>query len=170
MITTHPAAPLALLSLSTGIESRFIYEWSLRRDRSWGLGFLAAAARSLAGDRVEVRVVVDGEALGHPGRPVYNAGLYNTRHYAFGRRVFSDADPGDGWGEAVVCPTAFGYWGVILGRARAGDLRNGVRCRPWRHATLATTGPIQVDGETVPCGTVEIHIEPSALRVLSACG
>lgn len=168
MITTHPAAPLALLSLSAGLESRFIHEWSQRRDRPGRLGFLVAAARSLTGGRVNVGITVDGQALTDPDRPAYNAGLYNTRHYAFGRRVFPQADPGDGWGEAVVCPTALGYLGVLLGRGGAGDLRSGVRCRRWRHAALTTTGPIQVDGEAVPGGAVDVRIEPAALRVLTA--
>lgn len=165
MHTTHPAAPLALLSVSTGIEGTFIHEWSARRARRGMLAFVAAAARSLAASRPHVVLTVDGEPIA--ARSVYNAGLYNTRHYAFGHRVFPSADPLDGWGEALVCATAPGYWRAVGAGVRGSQGSRGVWCRPWRHAALITTGPIQVDGEAVPVREIEVRLVPGGLCVLA---
>ncbi len=168
LVTTHPVARLALASLSAGFEGRFIARYARWRGRGRALAgggaFLAEVGRT--GDRI--RLVADGQELSDGGARVYSAGLYNIPCYAGGRRVWPGADPGDGKGDAVLCPTSGSYWRAVAGRARAGEARDpdGPRMHRWTTAVLEATGPIQFDGESAPGGTLELRLEPGAVRVL----
>jgi len=168
METTHPDVPVALMSLSVGIEARFIRTYS--RWRTWGrpLGMVAGTAAACSRGTDDVTLTADGHALVGPGDRPFGAGLYNTRCYAYGRVMFPDADPGDGQGEAVVYPSARSYLRALLHRTRfdANDSRPVVN--RWRRAQLDTTGPIQVDGESRPGGAFEIRLVPGAVRAIAA--
>ncbi len=171
MVTSHPVARLALASLSAGFEGRFIRRYTRWRDRGRLLAGTGALAAELGG-RERIRLVADGVELTDGVARVYNAGFYNIPCYAGGRRVWSLADPGDGRGDAVVCPTALGYWRALAAPARAGTGRDpaGPRLRRWTTAVLDSTAPIPFDGETAAAGTLELRLEPAAVRVLAPPG
>ncbi len=167
MVTTHPAAPLALASLSAGFEGRFIARYTHWRERGRLLAGAAALAAAGAG-REPIRLLADGEELTGGVARVFCAGLYNIPCYAGGRRAWVAADPGDGLGDAVVCPTALGYWRALAapGRPPARGDPAAPRLRRWSSAVLEAPGPIQFDGEIAAGGTLELRLEPGALHVL----
>ena len=170
--TSHPDMPLAVMSISLGVESRFIDCLARWRRRSRAFGFALASMRSIRGRVVGCKLTVDGEPL-VSGDPVYNLGLYNTKCYAFGRVVLPDADPGDGEGEAVVHETARTYWramfrGLRINECGAGQL--APRYRRWRRATITSTQPIQADGEVVAGASFEVWVERRAVHVMADPG
>jgi diacylglycerol kinase family enzyme len=167
MTTTHPQAPVALVSLSTGFESHVLERQAAGR----GFGPVVAAAhgvvRAAAGRWRDVAVGLDGEPFVATDEAVYNVGVYNLRCYAFGKVVNVDADCGDGRAEAIACLSPRAYWrtlarGARLARGTGGD----PRVRRWSCAELATPHPIQFDGESAACGRFAVRVERRALRVL----
>jgi hypothetical protein len=172
MRTTHPDAPVALVSISGGFEARFIREYSARRAR-WtriGAGLLSLVNAHRRGGTPHI--LVDGVPLhGDEGRS-FNAGLYNMRCYAFGAAIWLDGDHHDGIGEAVVCESSFRYWRML-----ARGLHTAVRCdvadprwQRWRHATITAEDVLQVDGELLAPAHFEVRIDPGALRVIVPAG
>lgn len=166
MLTTNPAVPLALLSLSTGIEDRAIRV--LERRRRWvrPMRLLAGGIAGLTAPRTRAKLVVDGRVLTE-GEPVVNAGLYNTRRYGFGRVVFPGADPADGMAEAVVWNRLSDYWRALVRGVRQEREDLGIRMAPWRAATLVAARAVQVDGEPGPGGTFEVRVAQRGLLVLA---
>jgi diacylglycerol kinase family enzyme len=170
MRTTHPAAPLALVSLSTGFEARLIRHYDMRRAR-WTRTGAAVAAAVFAGWRAQggVRLVADGAVLADPTRPTFNAGLYNTPCYGFGLTPWPDAQPADGRGEAVVFRAGTQYWRIVAGGVHTAapcDVRDPCWLQ-WQRATLETQDVLQVDGELLPPAEIEVSIAHAALRVLA---
>ena len=168
MVTGHPAAPVATVSLSAGFESQVLQPaashagW--QRALPVALGLKATIMRRVRGIALEI----DGETLLAPDDLVYNSGLYTGSRYAFGRRVYRDADPADGFGEAVVTRTARAYWQIIwrgLDTAKGRDGNPSVR--RWQVARVRSSLPLQVDGDVIPPASMEIHLAPRSLRVLS---
>lgn len=167
--TTHPQAPLALVSLSTGFEARFIHYYAKRRDR-WtrfgaGLTALLCAQRQ---NTFAMSLVLDDKPVTDWGRPIFNAGLYNLPCYGFGWRPWPDADAFDGRGEAVVCAASREYWRI---------LRRGLRTAPpcdvtdprwsrWRTARIESRDIWQADGELLLPADFEARIAPAALTVI----
>ena len=169
MRTTHPAAPVALVTLSAGLEGRFIAAYTQRRTR-WtrrGASMLAIAG-ALLPERARLRLVSDGSELCDATDACVNVGLYNLPSYALGWRIWPDADPRDGMGEAVVCRTLRGYGGVLrrgLRTARHCDATDP-RWARFRSAVLESDGPLQADGEPLSPASVGVRIDHGALRVL----
>lgn len=168
MVTSHPAVPVALVSLSVGFESRFLR--GVAAARTWRRVMTGARALGAATARPWARctLTVDGERLTQADERVYNAGLYAMPCYALGRVVLPEADPGDGAAEAVVSRSWASYWRT---------LRRGVRLltervpadptmRRFRTAVFETDEPLQVDGESVPAAPLEVRVQAGALRVL----
>lgn len=169
MVTTHPDAPVATVSISVGFESRLLQvvaagiTW-----RRW-LGVWThvprLAGRAWRGTTVET----DGEPFVSGEEPVCNVGLYNLPCYGFGWRMWPEADPADGAAEAVACLSPWAYWKTLVTGLRTARPRPaGVdpRARRWRVARFDTSGPVQVDGEVIAGGRFEVRVEPGALRVL----
>jgi diacylglycerol kinase (ATP) len=166
--------PTPLITISAGFEGRFIHAYSRQR----GPGRLGSAAAMLAGARMllsapeaGIRLVLDGvEVLGNQER-VWNVGFYLMRRFAFGRLVLPDADPSDGWGEAVVYRTRSAYLAAMARGVRLESSREAtdVLYLRWRQATLSS-GPTQVDGEPGPAGTMEVNVVHEGLRVLGGGG
>lgn len=171
----HPSARVALVSISTGFESRFILRLaSLRARRRF-----AAGARGLAAliepPSAGAALSLDGQPFVRPREAPYNIGLYNLPCYAFGARVHPEADPEDGRAEAVSHSTAASYWRAIRkgwsNRRPAGSpplsprfdqpvsTRGPERFARWKSAVLESIGPIQVDGESFPGGSFRIRVK-----------
>ena len=166
MATTHPDAPLALVSLSAGLEGRLMtLAAGARRGARWlgllrrGPGVLRAAAAA--------EVELDGVGFSSAGEALVSVGLYNLPCYGFGWRVWRGAEGGDGVAHAVAVDTLSRYARVIL---RGLDLDApppaGVRHRPWRTARVRSASPWQADGEAVPPGAFEVTLLPGAVGFL----
>ncbi len=167
MRTSHPAAPLALASISCGFEGVFIARYAgLRRG---GRLLAALGALPAAWDRGATPALeCDGEILLAPTDAAYSVGLYNTGCYVAGLVMSPGADVADGWGEGVVYRTARAYWTAMAGALRGGapGAEAGVVRRRWRVARLESRGPLQFDGEPASGGTVSVWMEPGALPVV----
>ena len=169
MRTTHPRAPVALVSLSAGLEGRFIAGYEKRRVR-WsrrGASTLASID-AVRGARAGLRLVADGSELCDPRDACVNAGLYNLPTYASGWRMWPDAEAHDGMGEAVVVRTLRSYGGVLrrgLHTARACDTADP-RWTRFRTALLESDGPLQADGEPLAPASISVRLDHQALRVL----
>jgi diacylglycerol kinase family enzyme len=172
MRTTHPQAPVALVTLSAGVEGRFIADYEKRRARWSRRGAsIAAVVGAVRGARARLRLVADGSELCDVDDPCVNAGLYNLPSYAFGWRMWPDADPYDGTGEAVACRTLRSYGRVLrrgLHTARACDTTDP-RWARFRTALLESDGPLQADGEPLAPASISVRLDRGALRVLLPC-
>lgn len=170
MITTHPEAPVALVSISTGFESRFL--WHYAKWRKWTPlgGGLLSFFRTSASTCNGITLTCDDVPSVYPAERVYNAGLYNMPCYAFGRTVFPDADPADGVAYALVCASAQVYWKTLLQglRPKQAAANSCPRARSWRSAYIESVHSMQIDGEVVSGGAIQVRIEPKALNVLVA--
>jgi diacylglycerol kinase family enzyme len=170
MITTHPEAPVALVSISTGFESKFL--WHYAKWRKWSplggglLSFFRISASAYKG----ITLTCDDTPLVTPAERIYNAGLYNMPCYAFGRTVFPDANPADGVAYALTCLSAGIYWKSLLRGYRPNQpaADSSQRARTWRSAYIETGHPVQVDGEVISSGAFQVRIEPKALNMLVA--
>lgn len=181
MVTSHPEAPAALVSISAGFEGRFIR--ALAREQTWRRAFAAAHALRAAfeaPDR-EVELILDGRRFVERGQRHYNAGLYNLPCYAFGAVVHPGADGQDGRAEAVVHASAGSYWRALGKRARwreasvwgtAGGARRrrSPRMTRWERAWFEAPDGLQVDGEHVGPGCFEIRVVRAALQWLVPAG
>jgi len=169
LTTTHPEAPVVLVSLSAGFEARFLRHLAAgrRSSRLWsaGVGLALFFGRTTRG----VRLVADGEEMLAPEARFYSAGIYNMPCYAFGREAIPDADPSDGLAHAIVHESRGPYWRA-LGVAAGGRNSASMRRRAFRRARMETTGPVQVDGESVGPGAFEVSVEAAAIRILVPAG
>lgn len=167
MRTSHPAAPFALVSISTGFEGRFLSRYACLRRFGRPVGALAALSVAF-GNGGPIALELDGDAVLRPDDGVFSAGLYNTRCYAAGLVMSPGADISDGWGECNVYRTARTYWATV-GAALRGASRYphaGVFRRRWRTAHIESQGPIQLDGEPVSGSAISVCMEPGALAVI----
>jgi hypothetical protein len=168
MCTSRPERPLALVSISTGFEADFI---AAREDGRHRQGLVGSTLRALAtafdGRRRGARLLLDGLPVLGPEDAYYNAGLYALPCYAFGWQVVPEAVCMDGRAEMVLHDDAGTYWGS-LASAMVGRPAGSGRRQTWRTARLRSSGPMQVDGETLAAGEIEVWIEPRALRVVTA--
>jgi diacylglycerol kinase (ATP) len=168
MVTTHPEAPVALVSISVGFESKFL--WHYANWRKWTplggglMSFICTSASTCNG----VTLTCDDTPFVTPEERIYNASLYNMPCYAFGRTVFPDADPADGVAYALACSSNWIYWKTLLQGYRQNQpaTASSPRARNWHNAYIETNHPIQVDGEVVAGGAFHVRIEPKALHVL----
>jgi diacylglycerol kinase family enzyme len=165
MVTNHPALPLALISISTGFEGRFLAEVAERRAR--GLpGFASVTLPGMLGGSYRgTTLICDGEAVLGPDQSFHSAGVYNLPCYFFGLRVMRGADPADGLGDARVYPDAASYWRTLLDPD--GRLPAAVRGRRFHRARIESDGPVQADGEAGVGGAFEIGMEAGGVCVLA---
>ncbi|MGH7599369.1 MAG: diacylglycerol/lipid kinase family protein, partial [bacterium] len=170
MVTTHPEAPIALVSISTGFESKFL--WHYAKWRKWTPlgGSLLSFFRTSASTCRGVTLTCDNTPFVTADEHIYNAGLYNMPCYAFGKTVFPDADPEDGVAYALACSSTWIYWKTLLQGFRQNQSATAPapRARSWRSAYIETEHPLQVDGEVVTGGAFHVRIEPKTLNVLVA--
>jgi diacylglycerol kinase family enzyme len=170
MVTTHPEAPIALVSISVGFESKFLRHYANWRKWTPLGGGLLSFFRTSASTCKGITLTCDDTPLVTADERVYNAGLYNMPCYAFGKTVFPDADPEDGLAFAIACPSTWVYWKMLLQGYRQNQPRPATapapRTRSWHSAYIEAEHPLQVDGEVVAGGAFHVRIEPKALNVL----
>jgi diacylglycerol kinase family enzyme len=169
MTTTHPAAPVAMVSISAGFEARMLATVSATGAwRRW-LRVLPGLVRLAGGVWAGTTVTLDGQSLVGREERIHNVGLYNLPCYGFGWRMWPDADPEDGLAEAVVCRSPRSYLRTLrhgLRTAQAGDTADR-SWRRWSRAHIESSGPVQIDGEVIAAGAFDVVLEPRALRVLA---
>jgi diacylglycerol kinase family enzyme len=166
MITDHPGAPVAVMTLTTGIEAIFVRHFAAFRPWTRPAAIAYAFGRSLGAGRTRVTLEVDGASLIPPGTACIGAGLYNTRCYAFGQEVLPWADPGDGRAEAVAYLTRRAYVRGVLGGVRQDRSGPATVLRTWRTARIETEGILQIDGEVIEPKTLRVTLEAGALHLL----
>jgi len=168
MVTTHREAPLALVSISAGLESLMLARIGASPHWRRGHRVLAAIARVPFRSSLEIAVTLDDVPLVTAGERAYNAGLYNLPYYGFGWLMWPEADGADGSAEAVACLSSWSYWRTLLRGLRTAQPthRPTLRAQRWRRAHLEVAGPIQVDGEVVSGGAFDVVVERRAMQVL----
>ena len=175
MRTSLPAAPIALVSCSTGFEAGFLERYSALRYRSkqwagWSALFMNAPRR-ISG----VSLVLDGQEWVQPTSLVHNVGLYNIPHYAFGKVMWRGMQRDDGLAIAAVVSTPIWYWHLMVRGIGAptdtlsiGQSLPGVRTMRWHTADFHTQTRLQIDGEPIDATSVSLVVDPRALTVLRA--
>lgn len=169
MVTTHADWPLSLLSVSVGLEALIMSDFERWRRRSRGLSALVSWARRALPRVSGVTMTADGQRILGPEDVFYNAGLYNMPCYGFGVRPKPEADPLDGTADLRIHRFGVTYWSYMA----AGVLRSAspfARHPRWpkvRTATIETTMPVQMDGETAAPASFDIEVVPGGLTVLA---
>ena len=162
-LTTHPAAPLAVCTLSLGYEAEILRGVAAFRGRTRLARGAWAALRHAVGPTQGATVTIDGgEVLGLEDT-FFNLGLYNIPHYAFGRLAHPAANPSDGRGHAVLHVRPATYWRSVL---RPSDTDGGAATRSFTTCRVESTVPFQVDGEFVEGARFDLSVEPAVLPVL----
>jgi diacylglycerol kinase family enzyme len=173
MRTSHPRAPLALVSCSAGFEAAFLARYGAVRYRSRQWAGWSALLGNLPRRWRDITLVADGHDLVRAGESVHNAGCYVIPTYAYGKVMWPGLRADDGLGIAAAARDVGAYWTLIargfpLPPAGTQPTLLGTRARRWTAAHLESPTGLQVDGEALGPGTVELRIEPSAVRVIGA--
>lgn len=169
MTTTHPGAPLSLLSISVGLESLAMQDFDRWRRTSRLVGALAGGIRRSVGRVSGLLIEGDGQRLVSPDESICNAGLYNAPCYGFGVMPRPPADATDGLADLRVHRGRVGYAAYMA----AGVLRMAnpfARHPHWpriQRAVISSPLPVQIDGETLPAATFEVEVLPRALQILA---
>lgn len=166
--TTHPDIPLALISVSVGGESTLLKEMSQLQTWQRVIGAIKGTVEGVTRSFSETTVLLDGQPMLSPEESFFNTGLYNHRTYAFGREIFPGNDPADGEGLCVTWIKPPLYFKTYLqGLSPDAPPDGDPRFRPWHHAHIETTLPVQFDGEFAgEGGSFEVTVAPGAIRVI----
>jgi diacylglycerol kinase family enzyme len=169
MTTTHPEAPVALVSISAGFESAVLQRQTLSRRAGPHLGVARGVLESVLRRWRGISLTLGGEALTFADSPIYNAGLYNHRVYAMGKVVVRDAREDDGRAEAVAALSGRAYWRAISSGivVDAPETREDLRHRRWEVARFRSAWPLQVDGESVGPADFTVRVVRRGLRVIA---
>jgi diacylglycerol kinase (ATP) len=175
MRTSIPAAPIALVSCSTGFESNFLQRYSSLRytSRQWAgwSSLLLHVPRRMRG----VSLVVDGAAWVTPDEVVHNVGVYNIPHYAFGKVMWRGMAADDGLAIAAAVRSPLWYWNLMARGVPAPVLQNeteqrlpGVRTIRWHTAELSSPLRLQIDGESIDATSAALRVDPRAVTAIHA--
>lgn len=168
MTTTHPDAPLSLLNLSVGIESLAIREYQTWRQHSRWLGGLVGGVRHGLRRVAGVMLEADGERIVDTSDRICNVGLHNMPRYGFCVEPKPSADPTDGFADLRLHSSIGHYW-LYMGAAvlrRASPIARQPNWPKIRQATVSTSLPVQVDGESLPAATFDVEVVPAAVQIL----
>ncbi len=175
MRTSIPQAPIALVSCSTGFESNFLQRYSALRYRSRQWAGWSALALNISKRFSGATLSVDGRAWLGDSELVYNVGVYNIPHYAFGRVMWRGMRADDGLAVAAAVSSPAAYWNLMLRGVPAADSPTapttplpGVRIARWRSAEIFSPVPLQVDGEFVGVHHAELTVDSCALTAICA--
>ena len=156
MRTSIPAAPIALVSCSTGFESNFLQRYSALRYRSRQYAGWSALLLNVPKRMRGVTLTIDGTEWVHATETVHNVGVYNIPHYAFGKVMWRGVEKDDGLAIAASVTSPLGYWnlmarGVTAPRdaSTSEERMRGVRTIRWHTATLSSPLTLQIDGELI---------------------
>lgn len=175
MRTSIPAAPIALVSCSTGFESNFLQRYSALRYRSKQYAGMSAlllnATRRVRG----VTLLVDGSEWVHATEQVHNVGVYNIPHYAFGKVMWRGIAKDDGLAIAAAVGSPLAYWN-LMARGVSAPLEakvtqqrlTGVRTIRWRTAVLSSPLRLQIDGESIDANHAELTVDARAVTAICA--
>jgi len=173
--TSIPHAPIALVSCSTGFESRFLRRYASLRygSRQWAgwSALLLNVTKQLRG----VTLTIDGTPWVTANETLHNLGVYNIPHYAFGKVMWRGVLPNDGLAIAACVSSPLWYWNLMTFGITAAMERNlaetripGVRTVRWHHAELHTPAFLQVDGEPTDATHASLAVDPSAITITRA--
>lgn len=166
LVTSHPEAPLALASVSSGFEGQLVSGASRGRGLARVGGLIAAlpgALRKHSGFGLEA----DGAVLVDPAELAFNVGVYNLPCLAFRARIHPDAEAADGLADAVVHLRRRSFTSALR-HGVAAEGAGAVRTARTARMHLASRWPIQIDLEgSVSPGDLEIRVEPAALHVIA---
>jgi diacylglycerol kinase (ATP) len=175
MRTSITAAPIALVSCSTGFESNFLRRYASLRYASRQWAGWSALALNLTKKFNGVTLTIDGTEWVHPTQLVHNVGVYNIPHYAFGKVMWRGMRPDDGLAIAAEVSSPLTYWNLMARGVPAPLDSNtsehrlpGVRTIRWHSAELRTPLRLQVDGESVDATEASLTVAPRALTVIGA--
>lgn len=175
MRTSIPGTPVALVSCSTGFESNFLQRYSSLRSASRGWAGVSALLLNMPRQVRGVSLALDGAAWVQPTERVYNVGLYNIPHYAFGKVMWRGMRADDGLALAASVSSPVWYWHLIARGTEAPTERNdarqplpGVRTRRWRTAELHSPLRLQVDGEFTAATHATVTVQARAVTVICA--
>ena len=175
MRTAIPAAPIAVVSCSTGFESNFLRRYGALRYRSKQYAGLSALATSARKHVRGVTLTVDGTEWVHAKELLYNVGVYNIPHYAFGKVMWRGMARDDGLALAAAVSSPLWYWNLMARGVSAPATRNtseqrlpGVRTIRWHTAELDSPLRLQIDGETTEAYQAQLTVESRAVTVIHA--
>ncbi|MDZ7631560.1 MAG: diacylglycerol kinase family protein [Gemmatimonadaceae bacterium] len=175
MRTSMAQAPIALVSCSTGFESRFLQRYASLRYGSRQWAAWSALALNLRTTFRGVSLTIDGVEWVHPTTPVHNVGLYNIPHYAFGKVMWRGMRADDGLAIAAEIRSSLPYWNLMArgvaapaGPHTAEQRLPGVRTIRWHTAELRSPLRLQVDGESIDATEASLRVDPRALTAICA--
>lgn len=175
MRTSIPETPVALVSCSTGFESNFLRRYSSLRYASRQWAGVSSLLVNLPWQVTGVSLTLDGAAWVQPAERVYNVGLYNIPHYAFGKVMWRGMRADDGLALAASVATPLWYWHLIARGIEAPTDRDdtrqtlpGVRTRRWHTAELHSPLRLQVDGEFTAATQATLTVQTRAVTVICA--
>lgn len=175
MRTSIPAAPIALVSCSTGFESNFLLRYSSLRYRSRQYAGLTALILNVPKRMRGVSLNIDGGEWVKPTDVVHNVGVYNIPHYAFGKVMWRGVEKDDGLAIAAAVTSPLRYWMLMArGVAAPRDPRTseerlpGVRTIRWHTAVLSSPLTLQIDGESINATHAELTVDPRAVTAIRA--
>jgi diacylglycerol kinase family enzyme len=168
MVSNHPTAPVALVSMSAGFESGLLGELSTERAwRRWSRVIPGLIRHGHRGWN-NLDLNVDGDVVVSAHETVYNVGctifLLRIRQGDVARRRAQR------WSGRS---RDFFDGAFLLARARDGGQdageRGGMdpRWQRWRTARFASPVAFQIDGEVVAGGAYDVRVEPRAINVVT---
>lgn len=173
--TNIPRAPIALVSCSTGFESRFLQRYGALRYGSRQWAGWSALFVSLGTQTTGVGLTVDGREWVSTDDRVHNVGVYNIPHYAFGKVMWRGVRADDGLGIAARVSSSLSYWHLMIRGVSAPreqhtthDALPGVRTTRWHAAELRSPLKLQVDGEFTEASEASLRVQPRAVTVICA--
>ena len=175
MRTSIPAAPIALVSCSTGFESGFLARYAAVRYRSKQWAGWSALFMNLPRRISGVLLALDGQEWVKPTSLVHNVGVYNIPHFAFGKVMWRGMLRDDGLAIAAVVSTPIWYWNLMARGITAptdalsmGQSLPGVRTMRWQNAEFRAQTRLQIDGESIDATSASLVVDPRALTVIRA--
>jgi diacylglycerol kinase (ATP) len=175
MRTSIPAAPIALVSCSTGFESNFLQRYSALRYRSRQYAGWSALLLNIPKQMRGVSLTIDGTEWVHAADTVHNVGVYNIPHYAFGKVMWRGVEKDDGLAIAASVTSPLGYWnlmarGISVPRdpATSEERMRGVRTIRWHTAILSSPLTLQIDGESTSATHAELSVDARAITAIRA--
>ncbi len=175
MRTSIPAAPIALVSCSTGFESNFLQRYSALRYRSKEYAGVIALVMNASRRTRGVTLDIDGTAWVHDTERVHNVGVYNIPHYAFGKVMWRGVAKDDGLAIAAAVSSPLWYWN-LMARGISAPLEAstpeqrlpGVRTIRWHTAVLTSPLRLQIDGESIDANHAELTVDARAVTAIHA--
>ncbi len=175
MRTSIPAAPIALVSCSTGFESNFLKRYAALRYSSKQWAGVSALMLNVPKRFSGVSLSIDGTEWVHPTEMMHNVGVYNIPHYAFGKVMWRGMLADDGLAIAAAVTSPLWYWNLMALGVNAPLEHNtsetrlpGVRTIRWHTAELRSPLRLQIDGESIDANETTLVVDSRAVTAIRA--